>query len=224
MPVATPHLLIKRIYNEVMKMNLYQKYLLPRIIHSVCGLKPMMEQRQKIVPMAYGHVLEIGIGSGLNLPFYDSNKVDHLWGLDPSLEMWALAKKTLEKIEFDVTFIQGDAEEVPLPDSSADTVLITYALCTIPDVHKALGEIRRVLKPAGQLLFCEHGAAPDVAVRQWQNLLTPTWKKLGGGCHLNRDISSLLNHAGFDIQKIDLKYIPGWKPAGFNYLGLAMSS
>jgi ubiquinone/menaquinone biosynthesis C-methylase UbiE len=205
-------------------MSIYQKHILPRVIHFVCGLKPMMDQRRKIVPMARGNVLEIGIGSGLNLPFYDPARVKHLWGLDPSLQMWKLAQKSLEKMELDVTFVEGDAQEVPLPDQSADTVLITYALCTIPNVHKALEEVRRVLKPKGQLLFCEHGAAPDTSVRQWQDRLTPTWKKLGGGCHLNRDIPSLLNNAGFDIREMDMRYIPGWRPAGFNYLGIAMSS
>jgi ubiquinone/menaquinone biosynthesis C-methylase UbiE len=205
-------------------MKFYQKYILPKIVHFVCGMKPMKDQRLKIVPMAYGNVLEIAIGSGLNLPFYDPNKVKRLWGLDPSLEMWALAKKNLAKINFNVTFIQGKAEEIPLPDQSVDTVLITYALCTIPNTHKALEEIKRVLKPKGQLLFCEHGASPDVSVRRWQDRLTPAWKKLGGGCHLNRDVSSLLNGAGFAVQQMDMKYLPGWKPAGFNYLGIAMSS
>jgi SAM-dependent methyltransferase len=203
------------------RKGLYEKYILPRIIHFVCGLSHMMKQRQKTVPEATGRVLEIGIGSGLNLPFYNPDKVDHLWGLDPSAEMWALAKKAGRKIGFDMEFIKSGAEMIPLDDHSADTVLITYALCTIPDVSAALGEIRRVLKPAGRVLFCEHGAAPDEAVLRWQNRLNPVWQKLGGGCHLNRRIPMLLEQSGFALQELEAAYIMGFKPASFNYRGAA---
>jgi ubiquinone/menaquinone biosynthesis C-methylase UbiE len=206
---------------EETRKRLYEKYILPRIIHFVCGLTPMMKQRQKTVPQATGRVLEIGIGSGLNLPFYNPDKVEHLWGLDPSSEMWTLSKKTRKKIGFDVEFINSGAENIPLDDQSADTVLITYALCTIPDVSAALGEVRRVLKPGGRVLFCEHGAAPDEAVIRWQNRLDPIWQKIGGGCHLNRRIPMLLEQSGFALQELEASYIMGFKPASFNYRGTA---
>jgi len=206
---------------ERKRKGAYEKYMLPRIIHFVCGLSPMMQQRQKTVPLATGRVLELGIGSGLNLPFYNSDHVEHLWGLDPSAEMWALSKKVRKRTGFNVEFLNSGAEEIPLDDQSADTVLITYALCTIPDVAAALGEVRRVIKPGGRVLFCEHGAAPDETVMRWQNRLNPLWQKLGGGCHLNRRIPELLEHAGFAIREMDASYIKGFKPASFNYRGMA---
>ena len=202
-------------------MGIYQKYLLPRIVHFTCGLKPPMKQREKIVPLAEGRVLEIGIGSGLNLPFYTPGKVKHLWGLDPSQEMWALAQKKLGVLDFDVEFIEAPAEDIPLDDGSADTVLITYTLCTIPDVRPALEEARRVLKSDGSLVFCEHGLAPDEGVRRWQNRLNPLWKTVAGGCNLNRPIPELIEQAGFRIRHMDTMYIPGLKPASFNYWGTA---
>lgn len=202
-------------------MGIYQKYLLPRIVNFTCGLKPTMKQREKIVPLAEGRVLEIGIGSGLNLPFYTPGRVKHLWGLDPSQEMWALAQKKLGILDFDVEFIEAPAEDIPLDDGSADTVLITYTLCTIPDVGAALEEARRVLKSDGSLVFCEHGLAPDESVRRWQNGLNPLWTRVAGGCNLNRPISTLIKQAGFRIRGMDTMYIPGWKPASFNYWGTA---
>jgi SAM-dependent methyltransferase len=207
--------------NKRDRKGLYEKYVLPRVIHFVCGLKPMMEQRQKTVPQATGRVLEIGIGSGLNLPFYNPDKVKHLWGLDPSPEMWSLAKKTRQTVGFEVEFIESGAENIPLDDHSADTVLITYALCTIPDAHAALSEVRRVLKPGGQLVFCEHGAAPEESVMRWQNRLDPVWQKLAGGCHLNRRIPLMLEQSGFTLQEMDASYIMSIKLASYNYRGTA---
>ena len=202
-------------------MGIYQRYVLPRVVDFACGLKPTMQQREKVVPLVEGRVLEVGIGSGLNLPFYTPDKIQGVWGLDPSKEMWALAKKKVRGVDFDVEFIQAAAEEIPLDDSSADTVLLTYTLCTIPEVLLSLAEMRRVLKRSGRLLFCEHGAAPDETVRRWQNRLNPIWKRLGGGCNLNRPISTLIRQAGFTIREMDTMYIPGWKPASFNYWGTA---
>lgn len=202
-------------------MNIYETYLLPRVVNFTCGLKPMMKQREKVVPLAEGRVLEIGVGSGLNLPFYTPGKVKHLWGLDPSRETWALAHDKLGKLDFDVEFIKASAEDIPLDRGSADTVLITYTLCTIPDVISALREARRVLKSDGTLLFCEHGLATDESVQRWQNRLNPIWTRLGGGCNLNRPIPELIQQAGFNIRSIDAMYIPGWKPASFNYWGAA---
>ena len=209
--------------NFILIMGFYAKYLLPRAVHFLCSAKPIRKQRGKIVSLAAGRVLEIGIGSGLNLPLYDSVRVQQVWGLDPSLELWALADETAAQVEFNLEFIKGDAAAIPLDRGSADTVLVTYTLCTVPDVVPALEEIRRVLKPDGQLIFCEHGAAPDAAVRRWQNRLNPIWKRFGGGCNLNLPIPTLLEQSGFKIRGMDTMYLPGWKPATFNYWGTAGS-
>ena len=205
-------------------MGLYTKYLLPKAVHFACGTKQIMRQRKKVVSLAEGRVLEVGIGSGLNLPFYDSAKVEHVWGLDPSKELWTLAEKTAAQVDFTVEFINGDAETIPLDDRSADNVLVTYTLCTVAGVLPALAEIGRVLKPDGHLIFCEHGAAPDASVRRWQNRLNPIWKRIAGGCSLTLPIPSLLEQAGFKIRKMDSMYLPGWRPATFNYWGAAVSS
>ncbi len=204
-------------------MGLYDKYILPRFVHFTCGLKPAMKQREKVVPIAAGRVLEIGIGSGLNLPFYDASRVSHVWGLDPSRDMWALARKRAEDLPFSVEFVEGSAESMPIENSCADTVLVTYTLCTIPDAVGALIDSRRVLKPGGKLIFCEHGRAPDANVRKWQNRLNSTWRYFAGGCNLNRDIPAILNGAGFEISELETMYIPGWKPGCFNYWGTAVA-
>jgi SAM-dependent methyltransferase len=202
-------------------MGLYDRYLLPKLVHLACGQGPTMKQRQKVVPLAAGRVLEIGIGSGLNIPFYNSQQVEHLWGLDPSAEMWSIAQKNAEEHHLDVEFIQSSAESIPLEENSADSVLMTFTMCTIPDVDSAMAEIRRVLKPSGKLIFCEHGTAPDENVRRWQNRLNPVWKALSGGCNLNRPIDDLLRSSGFESTDLETMYLPGWKPGTFNYWGTA---
>ena len=203
-------------------MSLYSKYLLPKVVHFTCGLKPNMRQREKVVPRARGRVLEVGIGSGLNLPFYDATRVTKIWGLDPSLEMTRMAEKTMRSHRLDVEFIGVPADEIPLDDHSVDTVVMTYTLCTIPDTTLALRQIARVLRSDGQLIFCEHGAAPDVSVRRWQDRLNPLWKRVGGGCNLNRPIPALIEAGGFRIKALETMYIPGWRPASFNYWGAAV--
>jgi ubiquinone/menaquinone biosynthesis C-methylase UbiE len=202
-------------------MGIYEKYVMPKLVHYTCGLKPTMKQREKVVPLAEGRVLEIGIGSGLNIPFYAAHKIKHLWGLDPSSEMWSIARKNAAQHHIDVEFIQSGAEAIPLDSNSADTVVMTYTMCTIPEVRSALDEIRRVLKPGGKLVFCEHGLAPDKDVQRWQNRLNPAWKILGGGCNLNRPIPQLLQQSGFKTTDMQTMYIPGWKPGCFNYWGTA---
>jgi ubiquinone/menaquinone biosynthesis C-methylase UbiE len=202
-------------------MGLYGRYVLPRIVHLTCSANPNMRQRQKLVPLAKGRVLEVGIGSGLNLPFYDPARVSEVWGLDPSRELTEMASDAAAAAPFDVAFVSAGAEEIPLDSDSFDTVLLTYTLCTIPDAEPALREMARVLKSDGELLFCEHGVAPDVGVRRWQDRLNPAWRRLGGGCHLNRDIPGLIRGGGFEITGMDTMYIPGWRPASFNYWGSA---
>ncbi len=205
-------------------MNLYDKYLLPKITNRLCSIGPAMKQRSRIVPQAQGRVLEIGIGSGLNFQFYDPSKVDHLFGLDPSEEMWAIAQGQISQSKFPVKFLKAPAEQVPLDDNTVDSIVITYTLCTIPDVGASLLEMKRVLKPNGNLLFCEHGAARDESVLKWQNRLNPIWKKLGGGCNLNRHIPELIKNGGFKISSLEAKYIMGFKIASFNYRGIAKPS
>jgi len=199
----------------------YARFILPRLIHWACGVKPVRRQRQKIVPLAEGRVLEIGVGSGLNLPFYDTDRISRLWALDPSIELLKLAETEASSLDLPVEWLPAGADVIPLADGSMDTVVITYTLCTIPDVQAALAETRRVLRSGGTLLFCEHGLAPDAAVRKWQNRLNRPWMAIAGGCHLNRDIPSIIQAAGFNIQKMDTMYLPGWKPGTFNFWGAA---
>ena len=202
-------------------MGLYDRYVLPRFVNLACASKPTHRQRRKVVPSARGRVLEVGIGSGHNLPLYDTNRVEHLWGIDPSPEMWGLARERARELSFDVEFVEASAEQMPLEDDSADTVMVTYSLCTIPDAAAALGEIRRVLRSDGQLIFCEHGLAPDQQVSRWQNRLQPIWGRLAGGCHMNRAIPELIEAGGFEIQELETMYIPGPRIMSFNYWGTA---
>ncbi|MEJ2491071.1 MAG: class I SAM-dependent methyltransferase [Desulfuromonadales bacterium] len=180
-----------------------------------------MRQRKKVVPLAYGRVLEVGLGTGLNLPFYDANRVNKVWGVDPSSEMIDRAKGKARSVNFEVELIVSSGEDIPLLSNSVDTILVTYTLCTIIDVGRAIKEMARVLNQAGRLIFCEHGASPDLIVRRFQNCINPVWKRVGGGCHLNREIPKLIEHGGFRINELQAMYIPGWRPASFNYWGTA---
>ena len=204
-------------------MSLYDKYVLPKFLNCACGSKPVEYQRKKVVPNAEGIVLEVGIGSGLNLPFYDNSKVTQIWGLDPSEELSSMAKETAKNLDIDVKFISSGAEDIPLPDNYFDTALVTYTMCTIPEVIRANIEIKRVLKNTGKLIFCEHGKAPDLNIAKWQSRIDPIWGKLAGGCHLNRDIPSLLEDSGYKIIELDQMYLPNTpKVAGYNYWGFAV--
>lgn len=180
-----------------------------------------MRQREKVVPLASGEVLEIGVGSGLNFPFYDPGRVTKLWGLEPSAEMRRLAEGAVRSLPFKFEFIDLPGEEIPLDAKSVDTVLVTYTLCTISETQSALRGMARVLRPGGKLVFCEHGAAPDAKVRRWQDRLNPVWKRMSGGCHLNRAIPELIRSGGFEIDALETMYLPGWRVATFNYWGTA---
>ena len=201
--------------------KIYDRHILPHLVHLACRQGPVMRQRAKVVPLACGRVLEVGIGTGLNLPFYDAGKVNKVWGLDPSTEMIERAKEKARSLNFDVELIASSGEEIPLESDSVDTVVVTYTLCTIVDVGQAIKEMARVINPAGELIFCEHGTAPDLNVRRLQNCINPLWKRLGGGCHLNRDIPELIQNSGFRVKELQAMYIPGWRPASFNYWGKA---
>jgi len=202
-------------------MSFYKKFILPKAINWVCDQSPSRKQRKKIIPLASGNVLEIGIGSGLNLPFYTS-KVKMLTAIDPLKELWKRTQVNTEKLPFSFEFIVAKAENIPLANNSYDTIIITYTLCTIPNLDKAFLEIKRVLKPNGKLLFCEHGKAPGKFVQKYQNVINPVWKKIGGGCNLNRNIPAIIKENGFKINKLETMYLPGWKPASYNYWGIAV--
>ena len=203
-------------------MSFYDKYILPRVINCACATKPVMRQREKVVPRASGTVLEIGIGTGLNLPFYDSARVERVIGLDPSETSWELAGERAAHLDFPVDFIGLPAGEIPLEDASVDTVLVTFALCTIPDPVAALRGMARVLRPGGSLVFCEHGKAPDPGVHSWQNRVNPLWRVLFGGCNLNRDIPAVLDEGGFRVDSLEQSYLPGTpRFAGYNFWGRA---
>lgn len=202
-------------------MNPYDHYVLPYLIDVACGMKAIQRQRANLVSRATGRVLEIGIGTGRNLPFYDHVKLESLQGLDPAAQMHTLARKRARKAGLDVELLTLPAEKIPAADESFDTVLTTFTLCTIPDAAAALREMRRVLKADGLLLFCEHGLAPDVSVRRWQDRLTPVWKPIAGGCHLNRDIPALLAEGGFTVTEIEADYLRGPRPMTYVYRGAA---
>jgi ubiquinone/menaquinone biosynthesis C-methylase UbiE len=203
-------------------MSFYERRILPWLLDMAMSAKPITHQRKKVVPLAEGRVLEIGLGAGQNLEFYNPAKVSHVWGLEPSAEMRERAAKRAKDAKFSLEFLDLKAEEIPLEDKAADTVLVTYTLCTIPDVVRALKGMRRVLKPGGRLIFCEHGRAPDANVSTWQDRITPVWKAMAGGCHLARPIPELIRQGGFEIEKMETMYLPSTpRFAGYNYWGSA---
>ncbi len=201
-------------------MGFYQDQILPRLINLAMRHKNLAAYRSRIVPAAEGLVLEIGIGSGLNLPFYSAS-VRQVIGLEPSPKLLAMADRAGRAGARRFELIEGSAEMIPFGDGSVDTVLTTWTLCSIPAVGQALREMRRVMKPSGRLLFVEHGQAPDPNVRWWQDRLTPAWRRIGGGCHLNRAISPLIEDAGFAFERLETSYMRGPKPVTFMYEGSA---
>ena len=202
-------------------MGWYDDRIRPKLVDLSCGTKPYQKKREKVVPLAAGDVLEVGFGGGRNLPYYDRDQVRKVWGLEPSAEMRKRARKLIAITDIDVELIELPGEEIPLPDNSVDTVLVTYTLCTIADVSAALAGMRRVLKPDGRLLFTEHGRAPDIGVRRWQERLNPGWKKLAGGCNMNRDIAGIIEDAGFSLAEDNRMYIPGIRILSYQYWGTA---
>ena len=201
-------------------MNLYERYVLPRLIDLAMRNKASRAERARAIPRAAGVVLEVGIGSGLNLPFY-GRAVERLYGVDPRRELWALARRRIERAPCPVEFIQASAERIPVGDGSVDTVVMTWTLCSIPDASRALLEMKRVLTPDGQLIFIEHGLAPDSRIVAWQNRLNPIWKRIAGGCNLNRKIDALLLDAGFEITESEQGYGTGPRPMSYRYRGVA---
>lgn len=204
-------------------MSFYSRHVLPRLIEATCTTKPVRKQREKVVPLCEGRVLEIGVGTGLNFPFYVPDRVSEVFGLDVSVEMMRDATDRAAKAHLPFEPLVLDAATIPLERDAVDTVLVTYSLCSIGALAEALAEMRRVLKPGGRLVFCEHGAAPDPGVRRFQDRLTPLWRRIAGGCHLNREIPAEIGAAGFEITEQSQMYLPGtWRFVGFNTWGTAV--
>jgi len=203
-------------------MGLYRKYVLPRVIDFAMRNKDATQLRATWIPRARGEVLEIGIGSGLNLPFYSSD-VQCVHGVDPSAELQQIARKRATDQRVPVEFLLQSAEEpLPPPEESIDTVVMTWTLCSIPNPPRALEHMKKALKKVGHLIFVEHGRAPDARVRAWQDRLTPLWKRITGGCHLNREVDELILAAGFQIVELKTGYLPGPRPMTYVYQGLAL--
>jgi ubiquinone/menaquinone biosynthesis C-methylase UbiE len=202
-------------------LGFYAKYVLPHLINVAMRNKETTRLRAAWIPQARGDVLEVGIGSGLNLPHYTSN-VRRVFGVEPSAELQTMARKRATLGHIPVEFLAQSAEDpLPLPDESVDTAVITWTLCSIPNASQALQRVRRILKPGGRLIFMEHGRSPDADVVTWQDRLTPVWKRFTGGCHLNRRIDELITTSGFQITELKNFYIPGPRPMTYTYQGIA---
>jgi SAM-dependent methyltransferase len=202
--------------------SLYDRFILPKLLTCACSSPPMMKQRAKIVPQAQGRVLELGIGMGLNLALYDAGKVESVTGVDPAPELRAIAQAAPRDPRLKVSVEDGTAEALPFEDASFDTVVCTFTLCSVHTPAAALVQARRVLKPGGTFLFCEHGLAPDAGVAKWQRRIEPVWKRIAGGCHLTRPIAGAVEAAGFTLQRVDRMYVPSTpRFAGWNEWGAA---
>ena len=204
-------------------MSFYEKKILPKVLDLLCGSSPINYQRKKIVPKVSGNVLEIGIGSGLNLPHYNVSNISNITALDPAEELTDIAKKRISELDLDIDVINCGAEEIPPESKSFDSILVTYTLCSIENLDDSMREIRRVMKDDGTLFFCEHGIAPDLKTKNWQNRINPIWKRLMCGCNINRDIPNILKESGFKINTLDQMYLPSTpKIVGYNYWGEAI--
>jgi ubiquinone/menaquinone biosynthesis C-methylase UbiE len=202
-------------------MGFYEEWIVPPLIDWSMRNKRLRPYRERTAGAAEGRVLDIGIGSGLNLPFY-ARQAREIFGLDPSPPLLARAQSMAPRTQTPIHLLEGSAERIPLADHTIDTVVMTWTGCSIPEICAALEEMRRVLRPGGRLLFVEHGRAPDPGVARWQDRLDPFWQRFSGGCHLNRKIDDLLSDAGFQIGRLATGYIPGPKIMTFFYEGAAM--
>ena len=207
----------------IWRMGFYQERIIPYLVQRSMRQETLVAYRERVVSGAVGRILEIGIGSGVNLRYY-GNQAKHVIGLDPSAKLLAIAAEADKRTGLSVELVKGSAEVIPIEDKTMDTVLTTWTLCSISDVNRALSEMRRVLKPNGRLLFVEHGLSPDDKVRRWQNRLNPVWKRVAGGCNLNRAIAQLIEVAGFRLERIDTGYMKGPRPMTFMYEGSARSA
>jgi ubiquinone/menaquinone biosynthesis C-methylase UbiE len=204
-------------------MSFYQRHVLPRLLHMAMRQEALLPFRRRVVSAAEGRVLEVGIGSGLNLPLYGP-AVRTVIGLDPSEELLRMARERAAATPIPVELLEASARAVPLDAASIATVVTTWTLCTIPDANRALGELRRVLKPGGALLFVEHGRAPEPGVALWQERLDPLWRRIAGGCHLNRKIDDLISSSGFRVDTLANARLPGPRTHTFLYEGRARAT
>ncbi len=188
--------------------TLYDRYILPRLLTCACSSPAIARQRAKVVPNAAGRVLELGIGMGLNLSFYDADKVTSVTGVDPTPELRAIANAAPRDPRLPIVVVDGTAEALPFEAASFDCVVCTFTLCSVQDAAQALAEARRVLKPGGRFLFCEHGLAPEPGVARWQRRIEPLWKRIAGGCHLTRPVTSAIAASGLAVQRQDSRYMP----------------
>jgi ubiquinone/menaquinone biosynthesis C-methylase UbiE len=201
-------------------MSFYSNVILPRLCHLAMRNRRLLPYRERVIASAEGRVLEIGIGSGLNLPLY-TGSAERVVGLDPAPRLLDRAAWIAARARVPVQLVEGSAEAIPLDDRSMDTVVVTGSLCSISHTDRALGEVRRVLKASGRLLFVEHGRAPEPGVRWWQDRLTPLWQRIAGGCQLNRPMAALIEDAGFRFDRLETGYMPGPRPMSFMYEGSA---
>jgi len=188
--------------------SFYDRAILPRLLTCACSSSPVMRQRGKIVPRASGRVLELGVGMGLNLAYYDPEKVSQVVGVDPAAELRAAALAAPRDPRLSVVVEDGTAEALPFDDRSFDSVVCTFTLCSVHTPPAALAEARRVLKPGGRLFYCEHGLAPDPGIARWQRRIEPIWKRIAGGCHLTRPVSTAIAAAGFTLGPVESMYVP----------------
>lgn len=196
--------------------------MVPRLVDRLCGLDELSALRREVVPLAEGRVLEIGFGTGLNLPWYDPARVERVIGVEPAQEMLDRARERSEAAPFEVEHLALEGERLPLDAASVDSAVVTFSLCTIPGTRSALEGVRRALRPGGRLFFCEHGLASDAPTARWQRRVTPVWRRAFGGCRLDRDVPGLLEEAGFALERLDASYLPGGpRIASFFYRGVA---
>ncbi len=199
-------------------MGFYNERIVPALVHLAMSNHWLLDYRRRTISAARGRVLEVGIGSGINLPLYGRD-VSSVFGIEPSASL--LRRASHQQAATPADLIRGSAETIPFADKAFDTVVTTWTLCTIPDVALALREMRRVLRADGRLLFVEHGLAPDAAIARWQTRLTPCWMCVAGGCHLNRKIDDVVATAGFKIERLDSGYLFGRNPFAYMYEGVA---
>jgi SAM-dependent methyltransferase len=202
--------------------SFYERHILPHLINCACGCPAIRALRCEVVPQAEGRVLELGVGSGLNLAHYDPGKVASVTGIDPSEALRRKAAAAPRPGGLTVEVLEGEAEALPFEAASFDTVLTTFTLCSVRSTEQTLAEARRVLKPGGRLLFAEHGLSPDADVQRWQRRLEPLWVRIAGGCHLTRPVAAGIAAAGFVIEQVQAQYMPkGPRPLGWAEVGVA---